>query len=283
MNARLDAAAVERAVHGLQLRVPRGPHRGRSGDARASSAGSSVELHDFRIYQPGDDLRQVDWNAVARTGDMVLRVRQEEVSPRCEIIVDGSASMGISTAKARRTRELSYALCVLAQHAGLEVSLSGTGLELRRHTSLEARSALERLACDERVPFDVALARLPALRPCGVRIVVSDFLFETSPGTLVERLARGASLLVLLQTLDAEDLEPTVFGGTRLTDSESLEAVGRTLTRRDLGHYQQRLRAHVAMWQGSAARVQATWVQLSAAHELTALIRGPMSGVVQAS
>ena len=281
MSGLLDAASVERAVQGLQLRVPRGPQRGRSGESRAASAGSSVELHDFRLYQPGDDLRQVDWNAVARTGDLVLRVRQEEVSPRCEVIVDGSASMGVTQAKARRTRELTYGVCMLAHQAGLEVSLSGTGLEARRHTSIEVRSALERLACDERVPFDVALARLPALRPCGLRIVVSDFLFEVSPVTLVERLARGASQLVLLQTLDAEDLEPTVFGGTRLIDSETLEAADRTLTQKDLELYQQRLRAHAAMWQGSAARVHGTWVQLSAALELTGLIRGPMSGLVE--
>ena len=63
-----DEAEVSRLAPGLALALPRTPHRGRVGEVRASSAGSSLELHDFRTYQPGDDLRQMDWSAVARTG-----------------------------------------------------------------------------------------------------------------------------------------------------------------------------------------------------------------------
>ncbi len=279
----LDAAAVERAVGGLRLRVPRGPHRGRSGDARASSVGSSVELHDFRGYQPGDDLRQVDWNAVARTGEMVLRVRQEEVSPRCEIILDGSASMAVTAHKSTRARELTYACCVLARHAGLEVSLSCTGRDARRVTALEALPALQRTPFDDPAPFDLALGHLPPSRPCGIRVVVSDFLLEATPNALVERFARGAAHLILVQLLDAEDLEPSFIGGTRLTDAETGEAVDRTLTTADLERYHQRLTAHLALWQSAATRVHATWLQMNTARELGELIRGPLSAVLEAA
>lgn len=277
-----DAAAVERAVHGLRLRVPRGPHRGRSGDARAASVGSSVELHDFRTYQPGDDLRQVDWNAVARTGDLVLRVRQEEVAPRCEVILDGSASMGVSPSKALRTREVAYASCVLARHAGLEVAFSCTGRSPRRLGANDVLPALQQTAFDERVPFDVAVGHLPPLRPCGVRVVISDFLLEATPSALVERFARGAAHVVLLQVLDAEDLEPTLIGGARLTDCETAEAIDRTLTSADLARYDERFRALISMWQAAATRVHGTWVQLSAAHELQKLVRGPLASVLEA-
>ena len=53
MTVRLDQGAVERAAAGCALRLPRGPHRGKLGEVRASSVGSSLELHDFRQYQPG--------------------------------------------------------------------------------------------------------------------------------------------------------------------------------------------------------------------------------------
>ncbi|WP_169832341.1 DUF58 domain-containing protein, partial [Corallococcus exiguus] len=92
----LDEAEVARLAPGLSLALPRLPQRGRVGEVRATSAGSAMELHDFRAYQPGDDLRQLDWNAVARTGELVLRVRQDEVSPRVEVLLDGSRSMGLS-------------------------------------------------------------------------------------------------------------------------------------------------------------------------------------------
>lgn len=279
----LDAPAVERAVAALRLRVPRGPHRGRSGEARASSVGSSIELHDFRAYQPGDDLRQVDWNAVARTGEMVLRIRQEEVSPRCELILDASASMAVSAQKASRATELTYACCLLARHAGLEASLAFTGSEARRVPGLEALPALQRLPFDDRAPFDLALSHLPPLRPCGVRLVISDFLLEATPHQVVERFARGAAHLILVQLLDAEDLEPTFIGGTRLTDAETAEALDRTLRAEDLERYVQRLGAHVALWRAAAARVHATWLQLNTARELGELIRGPLSAVLEAA
>ena len=67
MSAAFDEPAVEQAAAGLMLRLPRVAHRGKLGEVRASSVGSSMELHDFREYQPGDDLRHIDWNAVART------------------------------------------------------------------------------------------------------------------------------------------------------------------------------------------------------------------------
>jgi uncharacterized protein (DUF58 family) len=283
VKATLDAALVERAVTGLRLRVPRGPHRGRSGDARAASVGSSIELHDFRGYQPGDDLRQIDWNAVARTGEMVLRIRQEEVSPRCEVVLDGSASMGTYAQKALRAREVAAACCALARHAGLDLSLGCTGHDPRRFGSVEAVPALERVGFDHRVSFEVALGHLPPARPCGLRIVISDFLLEAAPNALVERLARSASHAVLLQVLAAEDLEPAFVGGARLTDAESGEALDRTLRSVDLERYHHRLQAHVALWHNAAARVHASFIQLSAAKPLSELLRGPMSALVEAT
>ncbi len=106
MSTAADESEVARLAPGLALALPRVPHRGRVGEVRATSAGSSLELHDFRVYQPGDDLRQVDWNAVARTGEIILRVRQDEVSPRVEVLVDASRSMALSPAKEARAREV---------------------------------------------------------------------------------------------------------------------------------------------------------------------------------
>ncbi|MFL5320593.1 MAG: DUF58 domain-containing protein, partial [Myxococcaceae bacterium] len=114
---------MSKAAAGLVLALPRVPHRGRIGDERSASVGSSMEIHDFRQYQPGDDLRHVDWNAVARTGELILRVRQDEVAPRVEVIVDGSRSMALSDAKAARTREVAALVCEVSRRQGLEPTL----------------------------------------------------------------------------------------------------------------------------------------------------------------
>ena len=69
---------------------------------------------------PGDDLRQVDWNAVARTGEIILRVRQDEVSPRVEVLVDASRSMALSPAKEARAREVALLAVEVGGAAGTD-------------------------------------------------------------------------------------------------------------------------------------------------------------------
>ena len=274
---------VERAAAGGALRLPRGPHRGRIGEVRANSVGSSLELHDFRTYQPGDDLRHVDWNAVARTGEMVLRVRQDEVSPRVEVLLDGSASMAISDEKAARAREVAAWVCTLAHRTGLSPSLVAAGRAIHKAQAQQTRALLERFDFDGREPFDVALRRAPPLTACGLRVVVSDFLFDSPPEAFAERLARQASGLVLVQVLDAEDLEPSGGAGARLIDAESGEAIERILTPQVVDQYLERFRAHVRLWQGAAQRVRATWLQVSSAATLDVLARRELAPLMEAA
>jgi uncharacterized protein (DUF58 family) len=278
-----DIAMVERAAAGRSLRLPRVPHRGRVGDVRAASVGSSMELHDFRTYHPGDDLRHVDWNAVARTGELVVRVRQDEVSPRVEVVLDASASMAVSAEKSSRAKELALWVCELARHGGLEPVLLVAGKDGRRVPGPEARTALLQTSADGREPFDVALGRLPPLRACGLRVVVSDFLVEASPGPLSERLSREAAGTVLLQVLDADDVDPPGGAGARLTDAESGEVLERLLSEGVLSEYRERLSAHVAAWQGAARRVSAQWLQVVASEPLDALVRRELSVLVEAA
>ena len=116
---------------------------------RAASAGSSLELHDFRVYQPGDDLRQMDWNAVARTGELILRVRQDEVSPRLEVVLDGSRSMAVSPRKAGCARALALLATEVGARQGLGPTLVVGGARAERVQGAVCRSALRarRLRC----------------------------------------------------------------------------------------------------------------------------------------
>jgi len=282
-DAPADLAMVERASAGLSLRLPRVPHRGRLGDARAASVGSSMELHDFRTYHPGDDLRHVDWNAVARTGELVVRVRQDEVSPRVEVVLDATASMAVSAEKSARAKEVALWVCELARHGGCEPVLLIAGREVQRVPGAAARAALSQLRADGREPFDAALARLPPFQACGLRVVVSDFFVEAAPGALAERFARHAAGCALLQVVDAEDLDPSGGGGARLTDAETGEVLERLLTPDVLQAYRERCSAHVSAWQAAARRVSASWTQVPAAEPLTVLARRELSALVEAA
>jgi uncharacterized protein (DUF58 family) len=246
------------------------------GEVRATSAGASLELHDFRVYQPGDDLRQVDWNAVARTGEIILRVRQEEVSPRLEVVVDASRSVALSPTKEARAREVALLALEVGALQGLTPTLLTTNSRPERAQGPVCRSALRAVEFDGRDDLAAALGRMPPLRPCGLRVVVSDFLFETDLSALVARLARGASALFLVQVLDAEDLEPSGGEGARLVDSESGAALEELLTEDVLAAYARRFAEHQRTLRGAAVRAKATLVTAPAPEPLRALVRGPL-------
>jgi uncharacterized protein (DUF58 family) len=278
-----DFAAVERAAAGRALRLPRGPQRGKVGEVRATSVGSAMELHDFRLYHPGDDVRHLDWNAVARTGELVLRVRQDEVSPRLELLFDCSLSMAVSPEKAARAKEVTALLAMLGRRAGLEVVLTAAGRAPQRAVGQQIRAVLEHVPLDGAEAFDVALTRAPPTLPCGVRIVVSDFLFESPPEKLAERWARGAGALCLVQVLDAEDMDPTGGAGARLVDAENGEAIERVLTSTVLDAYGERFQSHQRLWEHAGARVHASFTTSSAAFGIEQLAVGTLSPLLEAA
>ena len=64
-----------------------------SGLHRSPRKGFSVEFADFRPYQPGDDLRYVDWKIAARADRWVVKQYEEETNLRCTLVLDVSRSM----------------------------------------------------------------------------------------------------------------------------------------------------------------------------------------------
>lgn len=85
-----------------------------AGERMAREAGQSVEFHDFRQYQPGDELRYVDWRAYARTGRLYTRLHQAERTIRLHLLIDTSGSMKLF-GKSGFTGSLGKMLVYLAQ------------------------------------------------------------------------------------------------------------------------------------------------------------------------
>src|SRR5436190_4246219 len=85
----------ERAGQRYALGQPRRTLLGAVGAAMGPRAGSSLEFKDHRPYEPGDDLRHIDWSAYARTDQLSVKVYREEVTPHLDIVLDGSRSMAL--------------------------------------------------------------------------------------------------------------------------------------------------------------------------------------------
>src|SRR3569832_1918623 len=81
-----------------------------SGLHRSPRKGFSVEFADFRPYQPGDDLRYVDWKIAARADRWVVKQYEEETNLRATIILDVSRSKNRrNTTKKPRVTMRAYA------------------------------------------------------------------------------------------------------------------------------------------------------------------------------
>ena len=64
---------VEQMLRRLDWTVSRPIARRLGGDATSIARGSGLDLAEIREYQPGDDVRHLDWNATARTGRPHIR------------------------------------------------------------------------------------------------------------------------------------------------------------------------------------------------------------------
>jgi len=72
------------------------------GDHRAISLGEGTELAQVRPYVIGDDVRRMDWNVTARTGDPHVRDHVAERTASAWLLLDNSPSMTFGTADRRK-------------------------------------------------------------------------------------------------------------------------------------------------------------------------------------
>ena len=74
-----------------------------AGDFRSNLLGTGSELAMMRPYVPGDDVRRIDWNVTARTGEPHVRVDLAERVLVTWLVLDTSVSMQFGTADRRKT------------------------------------------------------------------------------------------------------------------------------------------------------------------------------------
>ncbi len=188
------------------LQIPQVAASGWTGSRSGRRAGSSIDFQDYREYQPGDDLRFIDWGIYARTDRLTVKLFREEVTPHLDLILDGSRSMNLeNTAKSNAVARLAALLATSAANAQCTqaVWLSGEGFQRLPNDALPP-SAWDKLELDSRRTPEQSLAILPPkFRRLGVRVLVSDLLWPGEPLALLRRLRDGAAALFVIQLLGA--------------------------------------------------------------------------------
>jgi len=86
-----------------------------AGDYRSALHGDGTELVQVRPYVPGDDVRRIDWNVTARTGETHVRVQLAERVLVTWLVLDTSPSMEFGTA-ARRKADVAEGVALAIGH-----------------------------------------------------------------------------------------------------------------------------------------------------------------------
>lgn len=76
-------------------------------------AGSSIEFAEHKEYAPGDEIRHIDWKAVARTNRYTVKRYEDDTEMRTFLCVDASASMGYRGDGVSKLEYVSYLAAAL--------------------------------------------------------------------------------------------------------------------------------------------------------------------------
>jgi uncharacterized protein (DUF58 family) len=212
---------------------------------RSPRKGFSVEFAEHRPYQPGDDLRYVDWKIAARADRWVVKQFEEETNLRALIVLDVSPSMAWRGAPTRLTKlayaeRLSAALALLLLRQRDAVGLVCFDERVRSTLVPRARmtqwrrlvGVLERTRDDagagakESTAGDALLHAGRVIRRPGLVVLVSDLLTDVDPVDRAVRALRTAGHdLVALHVLDPAERELTITGAALFVDPESGDTV----------------------------------------------------------
>ena len=196
--------------------------------------GRGMAFSEVRPYQPGDEIRAIDWNVTARMGDPFVKVFVEERELTALIAVDRSASQGAGLspqAKAEVAAEIAALLVFSAlengDRAGLLLFTDRVERFGRKHG---LRLITEALAFQPRGRgTDLALALRDTtrlLRRRAVVFVVSDFLASDYEAALAVCARRHDVIPVVVSDPVEDELpEGALSGLWPVADSETGAAV----------------------------------------------------------
>jgi uncharacterized protein (DUF58 family) len=299
MTALLEPTFLRR-LQALRHHLTSEARSGGAADQIARRRGTSAEFREHRFYAPGDDLRRVDWMAYARTGEPVVKLFHSEEDTLVRLLVDASRSLAFGTPpKIDVARRMAAALAYLA--------LAGSR---RAQVLVGARSAINALAdepeklaigmprrgqrgfsqlCRELAAIeakgqtslteaiDGVLHRLP--RP-GMLVVLSDFLDSGDVPAALRRARAAGNDVVLIQILDATELDPDLEGDLALEDSETGELVDVTLDPAALEAYELGLAGLLEELRRWARQNGGAYVRLRTTDDLEDAVRRVLSRAV---
>jgi len=257
----------------LRLGLDRRSWKGGLGNWAGAGVGSSIDFQDHRPYVPGDDPRHIDWAAYARSGQTIMKLYREEVSPRLDLVLDGSASMSLTPEKRIQTTRL-FLFCVesaLALGTALRMYLLTGGrvevleLETIRNPdwSLPSTESQGEIPDLSRVPF----------RGGSLRILISDLLFTVPPVEVLTPMGVLEGGGIVLAPYDLREERPDWGDNMEFIDCERGQSRRQRVDEALLKKYRDAYTRHLAAWRDTAVRYRIRFARVRAGLSLPDALR----------
>jgi uncharacterized protein (DUF58 family) len=246
-----DPASIQ-AVSSLTIKVRRLVEGLLGGEHPSIHFGASVEFADHKKYNQGDDIRHIDWNALARTDRYFVKQQQREVILNALLVLDCSSSMGYrgsraETDKLRYAAELLAAVAYIIVHqgdaAGLMTFGSSSGVYVpagRRPDQLALllhQLAHIRAETGGVTAYKEAVSKAASLAGRRALIVIATDLWgatEETEASLTMLASRGHDI-ALMHVLDPDETDLPFTHPVRLVgmEGEGEETIDPALLRED--------------------------------------------------
>ncbi len=107
----MDTTEILKKIRTLEIKTRGLVETAFAGDYHSVFKGRGMNFEDVREYQPGDEIRSIDWNVTARMGNAFVKKFKEERELTVILVVDVSASgnFGSTTQSTAEKRPVSHA------------------------------------------------------------------------------------------------------------------------------------------------------------------------------
>src|ERR1043165_4991504 len=238
-----------------------------SGLHRSPYTGFSTEFTEYRQYNPGDDLRYLDWRLLGRTDRYFIKKYRADTNTQCHLLLDTSASMNY--AHASTVTKLQYAKFLAASLAYLlnrqQDAVGIVTFDQKIHTHVPARNRtghmrtifgnLSLLEPGGETRLAESLHQLPEIPPRrGIGVMISDFYDQ--PDRLQEafqHLRFKGHDLIAFHVLDQNELDFDFTDPVLLLEDAETQEQMPVLPDVVMNGYRERIRRHVDKMRQSAA------------------------------
>lgn len=203
-----------------------------SGEYHSAFKGRGMTFSEVREYQPGDDIRSIDWNVTARFNTPFVKVFEEEREMTVMLLVDVSASGEFGTQKQLK-QELITELCAVLAFSSIQnndkigIIFFTDKIEKfippkkgKSHVLRIIRDLIEFEPEHKKTDIQLALKYLTSvIKKRSIAFVISDFMADNFSDAM--KIANKKHDLVALRIYDKREQELPNIGLVKMMDAES--------------------------------------------------------------